>query len=173
MLFAIKKISKFLNKETLLLLYDTMIVSHIRYCISTWYNGNKTAALKIQRIANKFIRMIFKLHPRNSVTNTMRQNNIMTIDQLNKLEIASFMFKYTKNTLPSSFRGLFHNNINNLNQKTRSQSKFFPSYCRLSTTQQSLKYKGPLIWSKIPFNIKQLNSYKKFRKTLLRHLIEL
>ena len=79
--------------------------------MGTWYNGNKTTVQKIQRIVNKFIRMIFGLHHRASVTNIMKDNGIMAIDQINKLELCSFMYKYTKNLLPSCFFNLFQHNI--------------------------------------------------------------
>ena len=59
---TIKKISKHLDKKTLLVLYNSLIISHIRYCITTSHIGNKTTASKIQRIANKFIRLTFGLH---------------------------------------------------------------------------------------------------------------
>ena len=58
---TIKKISKYFDKNILLLLCNSLIISHIRY-IGTWYNGNKTTVQKIQRIVNKFIRMIFGLY---------------------------------------------------------------------------------------------------------------
>ena len=85
--------------------------------------------------------MIFGLHHRASVTNIMKDNGIMTIDQINKLELCSFMYKYTKNWLPSCFVNLFQHNIvgNNSQINTISQYKFFPSFCRLNVTKQSLK----------------------------------
>ena len=89
----IKKISKYFAKNILLLLYNSLIISQIRYGIRTWYNGNKTTVQKIQRIVNKFIKMIFGLHHRAIVTNIMRDNSIMTIDQINKLELRSLMYK--------------------------------------------------------------------------------
>ena len=55
-------------------------------------NGNKTTVQKIEQV-NKFIRMIFGLHQRASVTNIMQDNGIITIDEINKLELCSFMYK--------------------------------------------------------------------------------
>ena len=93
--------------------------------------------------------MIFGLRHRASFTNIMQDNGIMTIDQINKLELCSFMCKYTKNLLPvpPGFFNLFQqNNIgNDLRINTRSHPKFFPSFCRLSVTKQSLKYNCPLL----------------------------
>ena len=101
------------NFKTLVIIVCStlLIISHIRYGIGTWYNGNKTTVQKIQRIVNKFIRMIFGLHHRASVTNIMKDNGIMTIDQINKLELCSFMYKYTKNLLPPCFFNLFQHYI--------------------------------------------------------------
>ena len=101
---TIKKISKYFDKNILLLLYNSLIISHIRYGIGTWYNGNETTVINIQRIVNKFIRMIFGLHHRASVTNIIKENGIMTIDQINKLELCSFMYKYTKGLLTPGLR---------------------------------------------------------------------
>ena len=80
--YTIKKFSKYFNKNLLLLLYNSVIIGHIRYGIGTWYSGNKTTIQKIQQIVNKFIRMIFGLHHRASVTNIIQDNGIMTIDQI-------------------------------------------------------------------------------------------
>ena len=96
---TIKKILK----QFELLLFNSLIISHIRYAIGTWYNGNKTTVQKIQQIVNKFIRMIFGLHHRASVTKIMQDNGIMTIDQINKLELCSFMYKYKKTSYHHAF----------------------------------------------------------------------
>ena len=95
---VVKKISSHLNKKSLDMLYYSMIVSHIRYCLTTWCNGNETTLLKIQRIANKFIRMIhlYGIHFKGSVKNAMCINGLMTVEQIQQRETACFMFKYSK-----------------------------------------------------------------------------
>ena len=66
--------------------------------------------LKIQRIANRFIRMIHGIHFKGSVKNAMYINGLMTVEHIQQLETACFMFKYSKNllstvlVLPSSFQ---------------------------------------------------------------------
>ena len=118
--------------------------------------------------------MIFGLHHRANVTNIIKDNGIITIDQINKLELCSFMYKYTKNLLPPCFFNLFqHNTIGNDSQiNTRSQSKFFPSFCRLNVTKQSLKYRCPLLWNNVPHRLRESGSYKNFCKEFLNYLIE-
>ena len=76
----------------------------------------------------------------------------MTVEQIQQLETACFMFKYSKNLLPNSFANFFSNNLVDPNNKikTRSNSAYFPSFCRLTVAQQCLKYRGPVVWNKIP-----------------------
>ena len=123
---VVKKILPHLNKKSLDILYHSMIVSHIRYCITIWCNANKTTLLKIQRIATKFIRMIHGIHYKGSVKNAMCINGLMTVEQIQQLETACFMFKYSKNLLPNNFANFFSNNLVDPNNKikTRSNSAF-------------------------------------------------
>ena len=91
--------------------------------------------------------MTFGLHHRANVTDILRNNNIMTIDQITELEITCFMYKYIKGMLPPCFDHFFQNNLvsDNFTKCTRTQSKFYPSFCRLNITKQSLRYRGPLV----------------------------
>ena len=122
-------------------MYNSLIISHIRYCITTWHIGNKNTASKIKRMANKFIQLTFGLHHRANITDTLQNNNIMTIDQIIELEIICFMYKYIKDMLPPCFDHFFRNNLVSDNfTKCISQSKFYPSFCVLNITKQSLRY---------------------------------
>ena len=75
--------------------------------------------------------------------------------------------------LPPCFDHFFQNNLvsDNFTKCTRSQSKFYPSFCRLNITKQSLRYRDPLAWNKVPSSIKQIKSYSKFRTEFQKYLI--
>ena len=55
--------------------------------------------------------------------------------------------------------------------KTRSNSAYFPSFCRPTVTQQCHKYIGPIVGNKILLKIKELKTYKKFQNELKRHTL--
>ena len=42
-----------------------------------------------------------------------------------------------------------------ITKNTRSQSSLYPSFCKVHITKQAMRYKGPLIWNHIPFNLRQ------------------
>jgi len=111
---VVKKASPFLSTHGLHMLYYSMIQSHFSYYISSWCHGNKTTLIKLQRIANKFIRMIFNLDYKANVNKVMQINGLLTIEQLSQLETACFMFKYQKKTLPTIFNNFLDNNLTRL-----------------------------------------------------------
>ena len=55
--------------------------------------------------------MTFGLYHRANITDILHNNNIMTIDQITKLEITCFMYKYVKGMLPPYFDHFFQNNL--------------------------------------------------------------
>ena len=130
------KIKSLLNQQIPFTLYNSLIKSHIQYCILIWCNGNKTMMQRLQSGANKFVRLIFKLDLRDSVKNSKQQLGILTINQLAELETANFMYKHLHNKLPIVVHGLLDKNtISEKTHDTRSQSKLFSLFRRIELTQ--------------------------------------
>ena len=61
--------------------------------------------------------------------------------------------------------------MNNSQIKTRSHSKIIMSYCKFTTSQQSIKFAGPKLWLKVPTNIKKSTSTKIFAKKMKKHIL--
>ena len=57
-------------------------------------------AIKIQRIANKFIKMIHEIHFKGNVKNTMCINGLITVEQIQQLETVYFMLNIQKTCFP-------------------------------------------------------------------------
>ena len=69
---VIRKIACFLDKDALMQLFHSLILSHIRYGITVWHHSHIGLCEKIQACVNKFFRMIFFLKPRDSVQGVMK-----------------------------------------------------------------------------------------------------
>ena len=63
----VSKVKKQLHYTALLKIYHSLVISKIKYCISSWCYGNKTIRNALQRTCNNFFRMIFGLRWRQSV----------------------------------------------------------------------------------------------------------
>ena len=56
-----KKTSKFLDKNALLMLYTALVETHIRYCNVAWRQCNDTLIDRLQILQNKAARVIMKV----------------------------------------------------------------------------------------------------------------
>ena len=66
--------------------------------------------------------MIHGIHFKGSVKNAMCINDLMTVEQIQQLETACFMFKDSKKFLPNSLSHSFSNNLIDPNNKKRQES---------------------------------------------------
>ena len=85
---AITKIRSYLTNKHLHILYYSMIYSHINYCLTMWFHGNKVIANKIQKVCNKFNNMFDRHIPTKKKTTKTHKalvisNNtkFLTLDQ--------------------------------------------------------------------------------------------
>ena len=79
-----------------------MIYSHINYCFTTWFHGNKVIANKIQKVCNKFSSTFDRDIPSKKTTKTHKalvtSNNtkFLTLDQCLIKNSALFMYNYQR-----------------------------------------------------------------------------
>ena len=170
-LYFIQKIKLFLDRKTLLLLYQTLAKSHILYCITSWCFGNETMINKLQCAVNKLMRSIFNVGKRQTVSYVMKDNNLLTIHQIRDLEIATFEYNFTNKLLPLPFDHSFKTEFKII-KNTRSQSSLYLSFSRVHITKQAMRYKGLLIWNDISFNLRQdSKSLKSFRSAVTKFFL--
>ena len=94
--------------------------------------------------------MSFELHDIASVANIMQNNSIMTMDEVRKPKLYSFMYTYTKKlvaTMLSQFISIEHR-WQLLTKHKRSIKSFFYRFINLMLTKQSLRF--PLLWNNVP-----------------------
>ena len=72
----VKKVSLLLNKNALLMLYNSLIKHHLTYCISFWYFRNTAIIYKFQCSVNKFIQLIFNSNYRTDVTHIIKKKAV-------------------------------------------------------------------------------------------------
>ena len=92
--------------------------------------------------------------------------------QINKLELATFMFKFKNDVLPGSFNNLFRLNSQIHNYNTRSSNKFHLWSVTSQNDVQSITHTGPRIWNTIPDNLTQLRFLSAFKREYKFHLLK-
>ena len=109
---------------------------------------------KLQCAVNKLMHSIFNVGKRQTVSCVMKDDSLLTIRQIRDIEISTFVYKFMNKLLPLPFDHSFKTAFK-ITKNTRSQSSLYPSFCRVHITKQAMRYKGPLIWNDIPFNLRQ------------------
>ena len=96
---AINKVKQYLDKNSLLTLYLSLINSYGQYCVIFWCHGNIIMTQKLQKVSTKAINLINTKKQKNS--NVFQQHNLLTIQQSGQLEVAKFMHKYFNSFAPA------------------------------------------------------------------------
>ncbi len=163
---------RYLNKKSLLLMMHTLFISHIQYGILCWARCGKTTLQAIKNLFDNAIKCVNFSEDKN-ISKLYYKNNILQIDDLFKLELAKFMFKYKTNTLPNYFRSLFTAVTNVHTHHTRaSKSNYFVPQKNSSTGLCSLGYLGTKNWNEIPQFIKEKKSVYSFSHSYKNFLLK-
>ena len=170
-LCAVTRVRSYLSSKVMLSLYHSLLISHIRYCITNWCFGNESKIQQLQRICYKFIRLAFNLKRRESVRTVLTENGLLTIKQMYQVELAIFMFRTVKKNHPTVLQNLFQSKSSRIS--TRSNSHYISPAYRLTVCQQSMKFSGPKIWSNLPNEIKKCKSLKSFAIKVKAHFLNI
>ena len=107
---------------------------------------------KIQACSNKFLRMIFFLKPRESVRSIMKENNLLSVNQIYQIEIAKLMHRVNLNSIPSPFHGQIRTDIS-----AKSGSRIIQGHTSTAKCGQSIRCTGPKIWNALPRSLRFLS----------------
>ena len=99
---SIMRVKPCLTTKAMLILYNSLLSSHLRYCITSWCFGNRITINQLQHICNKLIPAMYGIKRRGCVKNVMIKNELLNIQQLYESEIAILMHSsYSNSTIIS------------------------------------------------------------------------
>ena len=89
------KARKSFESETLLNLYNALILPHISYCVHSW---GTMASINLQRlyVLQKIVRIICGVHPRTHTEPLYKALHILNVEQIRDYSITLFIYQYTK-----------------------------------------------------------------------------
>ena len=140
------------------------------YGIITWGSTFSTHLHRLQILQNKAVRAVVGAHYHDSAKPILTN---LQIDDLFEFELAIFVFKWNRNSVPISFSNFFKITSDVLKriirQSCKSSNLYIPRY-RSNRLQRSIKYQGVKVWNSIPENIKKL-SENLFKKQLKEYFL--
>lgn len=192
------RLSKTLPNSTLKLIYNTLFLPTLSYCISIWGNNNYSFIdrLKTNRHFESF-NIIIKNKIENSLS-IQQKKSIRIINHASFLAHTLPLFKYSKTLKLNEiyelhiakllFKALNYSqfeclsfilpptrtlNLNLRKSKIGNQKlhNLFIPRVRLSLAKNDITYTGPIIWNSLPTSIKNNKTFTSFTKDLTFHLL--
>jgi len=167
----IRKISKSVPQSVLLSLYHTLIHPYLAYCNIVWAIDRTTFLDKLFVSQKKAIRLIANSKFNSHTAPLFLKLSILTIYQLNDLQVGCFVYRCTRNTLPNKFCSMFNMNSSIHSHQTRQCSKLHHEHCRLHVRSKTIRNYGVLLWNSLTDDICYVNSFASFKCKLKYFLL--
>ena len=144
-------------------LYFAIVFPYINYCNLVWGGAYITHLNQLIIIQKKVIRIIHEKPFLFHTNELFLSSNLLKINDIHLFSLGLYVFK--NYNIINSERPRPYN--------TRQANFLTPSYHRLTLTQKSPSYLGPVFWNSLPDQLKSLDSVPAFKRLLKRYLIDL
>ena len=146
---VIRKLSSILPCNILYTLYNTLIHPYFSYCNIVWGSQLTSKLDELFRIQKKAIRIITKKNWNEHTSSLFKLTNILKLCDLNKYQVACFVYKCIHNNLPSRFCSYFVLNSEVHGYNTRMSSSLHRIQSRINVRHFTIKIHGAKIWNSI------------------------
>ena len=141
-----------------------------------WGNASENTFQPLKYLVNRAVRiMTFAPFGRNDLNPIYDCLKILDLDKVSYLETSKFMYKLKNDLLPTIIGCYFESNVRcppthsyALRRRERIITQITP---RLVSGQNSIQYRGELLWNEIPDTLKNCNSLKSFKKAIKLNLL--
>lgn len=155
----LRKLSYFIPKNVLFLIYYSLIHSQIQYLCCIWGNANKTNLNPIQVLQNRALKFIHGLPIRHSTFDLYVDSGILPVKGIYNAQMCQFI----KGILTDKVYHTMNLIRPQRNIITRNANHLYYNTIRSNSGMSSVYYAGPRLFNALPDDIKQ-SSYKSFKK---------
>ena len=104
---VMNKLKHFVPTRILHVLYCTLVLPYLNYGILIWGDTCKSYLDKLIRLQKWAIRTVSNSHYRSHTGPIFAKYNVLTVTDMDTLELGTFMYRNSVNELPSSFNNYF------------------------------------------------------------------
>ena len=175
-----------LTSKAAMLLYDTLILSHITYCSIIWGSTYKTSLAKMYNIQKKALKLCYepktffnnkrKCTPHNHAnaaksSSIFKTCNKLSIYSIIKCQTAIFVYKTLNKLSPPCFHSLFKSVpfVHSHSTRFHENNNLFITQARSNYKKFAISVRGPLLWNSLPPEIKNSDSLSIFKTKIKLH----
>ena len=161
---VISRVKHFIDKQSLLLLYNALVLPYINYCCLVWGFTFPTYINKIEILQKRAMRIIDSQHRLAHADPIFQSLGVLKVKDIAKQQIISLMLRKLNGTLPTELDNLFTLLECSPNIVTRSRRHFKETFSGKLYRTRVASWVGPRIWNSTiaaHFTLEDLESISK------------
>ena len=163
---VLKRLREFVDLETLLIAYKTLVQPYFDYCSQVWGGIGSTLSDKLQRLQNRAARIITKCGYDVRSCVLLQHLNHDNLETRRNQQLATLMFKVRNSMVPRSISNLFQRTDDVHNYETRHVQNYFPPKPNTNFKKKSFSYRGAVAWNSLPCDLKRSQTVQCFKNKL-------
>ena len=157
------RLRNMLTLSAKLKIFISFIMPQITYCHTVWHFCRASDSRKMKRVQERALRAVY-CDTRSSYDELLRKAKLTTLGCRRLQDIAIITYKAKYNIYPPYIKDIFK--LDKPRYGLRNSGDYFiPRYNTTTCGRQSLRYVGPVIWSKLS---KTQNQFTALKRKLLR-----
>ena len=169
---VVYKIRKFAPKKVLIMLYNALIGSCLRYGIRSWGSSSPQLLSTLQTAQNK-IRAILFLSYTSDAKPVFSELKILNVISTYEHEVAKLFHSVVNNYCPKTFSDFFELSTHRYTTRLGQNSCFSLMKAKTELGKKSLRFSGVKVWANLPLSAKDISESKNFNKELKKYFIGL
>ena len=167
----ISKVRHYLDRHSLMLIYNSLVESRLRYGILSWGTASQQQINRLQVLQNKALRFLSFSPLDTAMLPLYSHFKVLPLSKLMILEQANFMYRFHKNSLPITFKS-YCSRPSHGHRTRYAETNFSLPPLQTKISDKSIKVIGPKIWASIDLDIKDLPFRKTFSKHMKKHIFQ-
>lgn len=161
-----------LDNQSLYILYCSLILPYLNYCLEIWGNTYKSNLNSLYILQKRAIRIICKVDSRAHTKELFYKLKILNLYDLLELRICTLLYKAKYFLLPQNLQDMFTLQTNH-KYNTRQNIDFKVNHARTNIKAMSITIKGVKLWNSLGSDLTKSVSLKIFVKNFKKKVVEM
>lgn len=165
----LNKIGNLLNKKALFMLYASLFVPYLTYCLEIWGNTFKTYTQPLFILQKRALRIITKSQYRDHTNDLFLKLNILKFYDLVDYKVTLIMYKVYYKMLPDKILSMFEKRY--CRYELKGICLFKKLKVRTNTRCRTISVRGVNLWNCLHTDLKLTQTISGFKRLLRNKMI--
>ena len=169
-LMFINRMSKNLDKESRIIVVQSLVLTIINYCIGIWGTANSTILKRAQKLQNFAAKVAHGgARKYDHATPILQELGWLKIKEKHRLDICINVYKIVESHYPPWFK-TFPTVQSVTNSRTRQRNKLYVPRSKTDAGVRCMEVLGPKLWNNLPADITTSATLSSFKAKVINYL---